>query len=207
MADSTPAPQKTSYVIGLTGNIATGKTTVARMLVELGAEHIDADRVAHQVMAPEGAAYADVVAAFGPEILRADDTIDRQALGAEVFEDPEALARLEALVHPAVREVVARQIRHSRAAVVVVEAIKLLESGMAADYDAVWVTHCPREVQRERLMAFRQMGRDAAEQRIDAQPPQAEKIACADVVIDTAGTLAETRLQVQAAWRNLGLDY
>jgi dephospho-CoA kinase len=189
----------------LTGNIATGKSTVAQMLVELGAEHIDADRVAHQVMAPSGAAYADVVAAFGKDLLRPDGTIDRQALGAQVFADPDALARLEASVHPAVRAVVARQIDRSAAPVVVVEAIKLLESGMAEAYDAVWVTTCPREVQRERLMTFRQMPRSEAEQRIDAQPPQAEKVARADVVIETTGTLVETRLQVQAAWRALGL--
>ncbi len=179
---------------------------MAQMLVELGAEHIDADRVAHRVMAPGGAAYDDVVTAFGPDILRANGSIDRQALGAQVFTDADALTRLEACVHPAVREAVARQIDHSAAPVVVVEAIKLLESGMAEDYDTVWVTTCPREVQRERLMTFRQLPRSEAEQRIDAQPPQEEKIARADVVIETTGTLAETRLQVQAAWRDLGLS-
>lgn len=188
------------YRIGLTGNIATGKTTVAQMLVALDAEHIDADRVAHEMMAPGEPAYAAVVEDFGGKILADDGTIDRRALGAIVFNDAEALAHLEADVHPPTIAEVNRRIACSNAPVVVVEAIKLLESGMAEQYDAIWVTTCPREQQIRRLMDDRNMSRSDAEQRVDAQPPSSEKIARANVVIDTGGTLAETRAQVHVAW-------
>ena len=133
-------PRRT--LIGLTGNIATGKSAVARMLASLGAAVIDADRVAHAVMAPGGAAYAAVVDAFGPEILNPGGTVDRRRLGDIVFRDPAALARLEAAVHPAVLLEVGRRIAAAEAGVVLVEAIKLIEAGMHRAYDAtVSYTH------------------------------------------------------------------
>lgn len=192
--------ERSTYRIGLTGNIATGKSTVAEMLVELGAAHIDADRVAHAVVAPDGPAYPAVVAAFGPEILKPNGEIDRRALGTRVFANPQALARLEALVHPPTIVEVNRRIAKSDAPVVVVEAIKLLESGMAEHYDAIWVTTCPRDEQIRRLMTYRGLDRAAAMARVDAQPPQAEKLSRADVIIDTHGPLEKTRTQVEAAW-------
>lgn len=190
-------------LIGLTGNIATGKSTVARMLADLGATVVDADRVAHEVMRAGTPVHAAVVEAFGPEILRPDGEIDRARLGAIVFSDPAALARLEAIVHPAVGEEVARRIAVAPTSVVVVEAIKLIESGMARICRAVWVTTCPFEEQVRRLMADRGLSREEAERRIRAQPPQEEKIARADVVIRTDTTLEETRAQVERAWRAL----
>ncbi len=188
------------YRIGLTGNIATGKSTVGRMLEGLGAERIDADEVAHAVISQDGSAYGPVLEAFGPEIQRPDGTIDRKALGAIVFSDPLALGRLESLVHPAVIRTVDRMIASSQARVIVVEAIKLLESGMAEHYDAVWVTTCSEATQLERLVRLRQLSRADAQRRISAQPTQAAKLSRADVVIDTGGSLAETLAQVQAAW-------
>jgi dephospho-CoA kinase len=188
------------YRIGLTGNIATGKSTVARMLSDLGAERIDADRVAHEMMAPGGPAYDAVIEDFGREVVADDGTIDRQALGAIVFNDAQALARLEADVHPPTIAEVNRRIARSDAPVVVVEAIKLLESGMAEHYNAIWVTMCSRDEQIERLMADRGLSRSEAERRVDVQPPPSEKIARADVVIDTSQTLDETRAQIRAAW-------
>ncbi len=188
------------YRIGLTGNIATGKSAVAQMLRDLGAEVLDADRLTHAALAPDGAAYPGVLAAFGNGILSVDGTIDRHALGALVFSDPAALARLEAIVHPLVIAEVDHRIALSRAAVVVVEAIKLLESGLAAGYDAIWVTTCPEALQLERLMATRHLTRDNALRRIHAQPPQSEKIARAAVVLHTDATLEQTRAQVLAAW-------
>ncbi len=188
-------------LIGLTGNIGTGKSTVARMLAELGAETIDADKVAHQVMRAGTRTHAAIVEAFGPDVLASDGEIDRSRLGALVFADPAALARLEAIVHPATLGAVARRIAASSAAVVVVEAIKLIEAGMAAAYDSLWVTTCRPEQQIQRITATRGLSRAEAEQRVRAQPPQEEKIARADVVIDTSGTLAWTREQVQAAWK------
>jgi dephospho-CoA kinase len=187
-------------LIGLTGNIGTGKSTVAAMLVELGAEAIDADRVAHEVMRAGTPAHRRVVEAFGPEILGPDGEIDRAKLGAIVFADPAALARLEAIVHPATLEAVGRRIASASAGVVVVEAIKLIESGMAGECDSVWVTTCRPGQQVRRMMGGRGLSRAEAEQRVRAQPPQEEKIARADVVIDTAGSLSWTRAQVRAAW-------
>lgn len=186
-------------LIGLTGNIATGKSAVAQMLAEMGATVIDADRVAHEVMRAGGPVYAAITAAFGAEIVDPDGEIDRRRLGERVFADPAALATLEAIVHPAVIEEVDRRIAAAPTGVVVVEAIKLIEAGMAGRYDSLWVTACPVETQVQRLMAGRGLSRQEALVRIQAQPPQEEKIARADVVIDTDCSLEETRAQVEAA--------
>ncbi len=204
-------------LIGITGNIGTGKSTVAHMLAELGADVIDADEVAHQVIRQGTPAYEQIVEKFGPEILAAGEEngerrmenggveIDRRRLGVIVFDDPEALAQLEAIVHPATLEEVERRIGASAADAVAVEAIKLIEAGMADDCDSVWVTTCRPEQQLRRIMAARDLGRAEAEQRIRAQAPPEEKIARADVVIDNSGSLAQTRAQVEAAWEQLGL--
>ena len=173
------------------------------MLSELGAEVIDADRIVHTVLAPDGAAYPAVVAAFGAGILAPDGTIDRRTLGDRVFADADALAQLERLTHPPVIAIIGERIAASAATVVVVEAIKLLESGVAADYEAIWVTTCPETAQLARLTKSRRLTREDALRRIHAQPPQAAKLARADVVIDTGGTLDETRAQVIAAWEAL----
>jgi dephospho-CoA kinase len=191
------------YTIGLTGNIATGKSTVGKMLVELGAQLIDADRVAHETMMPGGDAYKSVVATFGACILTTDGFIDRQKLGAIVFSEPQALQRLEALVHPPVITHIDRIISASSVKVIVIEAIKLIESGMADSYNAVWVTVCPESVQLTRLIKLRKLEREDALRRLSAQPPQEEKLARADVVIDTSGSMGDTRTQVREAWRRL----
>jgi dephospho-CoA kinase len=191
------------FLVGLTGNIATGKSVVARMLAGMGACVIDADQVAHEVMQPGGPAYGPVVDAFGSEILAADGTIDRAGLGAIVFRDPAALRRLEAAVHPATIAEVERRIAEAEEAVVVVEAIKLIEAGMHYRYDALWVVTAPRTLQIERLVATRGLkGKDAA-LRVDAQPPQAEKAALADVVIVNDGTMDDLREKVEAAWAQI----
>lgn len=195
-------PQK--VVIGLTGNIGVGKSTVMTMLAELGAKTIDADRVAHQVMEPGQPAYAQIIAAFGPEVAPAGGPIDRYRLGQVVFSNPEALARLEQIVHPAVFVHIQRLLRETTARVAVIEAIKLLEAGLSIQLcDTVWVVTAPREQQIERLMRFRGLSYGEAVLRIEAQPPQAEKAARADVVIENGGSPEETRLQVQRAWQNL----
>lgn len=194
-------PRRT--LIGLTGNIATGKSAVARMLAGLGATVIDADRVAHEVMEPGGAAYAAVVDAFGPEVLNPGGAVDRRRLGDIVFRDPAALARLEAAVHPAVLLEVGRRIAEAEADVVVVEAIKLIEAGMHRAYDALWVVTAPRRVQIERLVRERGMTHDEAALRVDAQLPQEEKAALADRVLVNDGTLAQLRARVEAAWEHL----
>ena len=188
-------------VIGLTGNIGSGKSTVLQMLAKLGAQIIDADKLAHEVIAPDGPAYAAVVDSFGQDILQAGRHIDRSKLGDIVFRDPQALARLEALVHPAVFARTQELIEQAEAQVVVVEAIKLLESGMARRlcYE-IWVVTCHPEQQLARVMAQRGLSEAEARLRMEAQPPQAEKIAQADVVIDNGGPREDTRRQVETAW-------
>jgi dephospho-CoA kinase len=207
---STPRP----LLIGLTGNISTGKSTVARMLVELGAEVIDADKTVHEVMRAGTPIHTQIVETFGSEILASDGEIDRKRLGAIVFADPVLLAQLEAIVHPATLNAISRRIAATSSDVVVIEAIKLIEAGhrpigadapvgMADTCDSVWVTACPAEQRIQRIMAGRGLNRAEAEQRVRAQSPQEEKIARADVVIDTSGTLEWTRTQVRAAWEQL----
>jgi len=188
------------YLIGLTGNIATGKSAVAHMLAERGAQAIDADGVAHKVMLYGTPTWRAVVDAFGPTILAAGGEIDRKQLGEIVFADPDALRQLEAIVHPATTRAVSAAIARATERVVVIEAIKLIEAGMHRAYHALWVTTCPPETQIARLMALRNLSEAEAWLRVKAQPPQAEKIALADVVIDTSGTLEDTRRQVTAAW-------
>jgi dephospho-CoA kinase len=211
MADQGAALQRKGptrpYVIGLTGNIASGKSLVGEILAQLGAEHLDADRLAHQVMAPNTTAWHEIVAAFGARIVGPEGKLDRQALGRVVFGDAAALARLEAIVHPRVIALTRQRIADSRAPVIVVEAIKLIESGMVRQFcNAVWVVIAPREVRLSRLIEQRGLSRTAAELRVDAQPPQEEKIAHADVVIDNGGTVEQTVRQIKRAWAEIGSE-
>ncbi len=194
------------FVIGLTGGIGTGKSTVLADLVALGAEGLDADQIARAVMAPDGPAYAAVVAEFGTEILAPDRTIDRPRLAARVFSEPAALARLEAIVHPAVAAVIAARVAATAAPVVVIEAIKLLEAGLSRQLcDEVWVTRCSRRQQIARLRVGRGMPEAEVRRRLAAQMPPRRMAAQADLVIDTSGTRGETGLQVVTAWAGRGL--
>jgi dephospho-CoA kinase len=189
------------YLIGLTGNIATGKSTVAAMLAELGATVIDADKVVHQVMRSGNPVFDQIIDAFGTDLVGVDGEIRRDRLGHIVFNNPDKLRRLEEIIHPATGVEVRRQVRLAETAVVVVEAIKLIEAGWQRMCQALWVTTCPRGQQIERLVNTRSLTLEDAQRRIDAQPPQSQKIRVADVVIDTSGTLAETRHQVERAWQ------
>jgi dephospho-CoA kinase len=185
------------YIIGLTGNIATGKSLVLRMLKELGADTIDADDLVHVLMRRGSPLYDSIVAEFGRYILDEDFEIDRSRLGNIAFCDPQALAHLEGITHPTVRREVERLITASRSSIVAVEAIKLIESGMADDCSAVWVVTAPEDTQLARLMARRKMTGPQAMLRIEAQPPQEEKVARADVVIDNSGDVVATWRAVQ----------
>jgi dephospho-CoA kinase len=179
-------------VIGLTGNIATGKSLVLRMLQELGASVIDADKLAHEVMAPNGPAYAAIVDTFGRFVVDANGLIDRNRLGRIAFAVPEAMAQLEAITHPAVRQEIADRINSASTPVVVIEAIKLFEGGLAEQCQSKWVVVAPPEMQLKRLVERRKMSPDLARQRITAQSSQQEKVAKADVVVDNSGDLAKT---------------
>jgi dephospho-CoA kinase len=187
------------YRIGLTGNIACGKSTVGRLLVERGAEYVDADRLVHALMEPGTPEHGQIVARFGPEIVTADGRIDRPRLGGIVFADPAALRDLEGILHPGVRAEIRRRLATSTAPIFVVDAIKLIEGGLAREMDAVWVVTCPRAEQVRRMMVERGLSEEQAEVRISAQNPQEEKVRQATVVIENGGTLADTERQVEAA--------
>ncbi len=190
--------------IGITGPIGCGKSTVAGWLGERsGVVVIDADVVAREVLEPGEPALDAVVARFGSELLRADGSLDRAALGRQVFADPGALADLEAIVHPAVRpRILAAMDRAATdgATAVVVEAIRLVEGGLAEICDEVWLVTCDREVQRARLVGRGSTEPDA-EQRMAAQAGLAERVRpAATRVIDTSGERGQTRAIVDAAF-------
>lgn len=191
------------YVIGLTGNIATGKSVVRRMLQHLGAFTIDADHLTHQAMQRGAPAYKPIVEKFGMFILDADKQIDRKALGNLVFSNPSALAELEAIVHPIVRQAVNTLVKRARQRVVVVEAIKLIEGELGQWVDTVWVVDASPSTQLARLTKDGKMSDADANTRMKAQNPQSEKIAKADVVIKNDGSVEETWKQVQEAWEDV----
>jgi len=193
------------YVIGLTGNIATGKSVVRKMLEHQGAIGIDADALSHQALAKGGPAYAQVLKAFGDWLLGPDGEINRATLGKVVFADPTALAKLESLVHPVVGQAVDFLVKRSQAKVVAIEAIKLIESGLAKDCDSIWVVNSPEAMQVLRLINKRKMPEDEAVQRIGAQSPQADKLKAAHVVITNTGSFEDTWTQVQNAFMKIGL--
>lgn len=191
------------YVIGLTGNIAVGKSVVRQMLQHLGAYTIDADGLTHRAMAVGAPAYKPIVETFGQFILDAEKNIDRNLLGSIVFARPDALAKLEAIVHPIVGQAVATLVSRAAQPVVVIEAIKLLEGDLAKAVDEVWVVDASPETQIKRLVGQRKMPEADARQRIAAQGAQADKIAKANVVIKNDGNVEETWKQVQVAWSSV----
>ena len=193
------------FVLGVTGNIAAGKSTVVRMLAEFGAEVIDADAVYHGLIVPDAPLWQALRDRFGDRILAPDRRIDRRALGGIVFADAAALADLDALTHPTVLAAIDAQVAASTATVVVIDAVKLIESGHADACDHVWLVVSEPARQVERLMRRNGLTRAEAERRVEAQPPLGPKLARADTVIDNNGTIDELHAQVEAAWRALPL--
>lgn len=190
------------YVIGLTGNIATGKSLVRRMLESLGAFGIDADALAHKVIKPGSQGYYHVVKEFGQSVLAPGGEVNRAKLGEIVFADPLALQRLEAVIHPLVGEQINTIISTVDSSTIVIEAIKLIEAGLDKQCDTLWVTWSITELQIARLMQSRRMDLEEAYRRISAQPPQAQKISKADQVIENNGSIQELRERVLQAWNN-----
>ncbi|WP_026256835.1 dephospho-CoA kinase [Actinopolymorpha alba] len=193
--------------VGLTGGIGSGKSEVARRLASYGAVLIDSDVLAREVVAPGTEGMAAVVEAFGDAVVAADGSLDRAALGRQVFADPAARRRLEAIVHPRVRaraaEIEAAAAADDPRAVVVHDIPLLVETGRADSFDVVVVVDLPEDLQVERLTKLRRMTPEDARARIAAQAPRERRLAAADVVIDNAGDLAALTGQVRALWRRL----
>ena len=194
-------------VIGLTGGMGSGKSTVSAMLAELGARVVDADKIGHFVYRPGSEGFQAVVEAFGLGVVAGDGTIDRARLGAIVFADPEARARLNAIVHPLIGAELAARIGAAREdgyeGPVVVEAAILIEAGWRAIVDQLWVVSVKRETAIARVVGSRNMSRADVERRIDTQLSDAERRRQADVVIENDGDVDALREQVEAAWRRV----
>jgi len=193
-------------VIGITGGIGSGKSTVAGFLANLGAVVIDADKVGHDVFAPNTEAWRDVVVAFGRQLLASDGEIDRKQLGEIVFNDPDALARLNQILHPRIQWMVQAQLdeyRQQGIKVVVLEAILLIEGGWASLVDEVWITLASQDTVLQRLEQRSGLTHEESLSRIRNQLPATERLQYADVVIDTDGSLDEVRETVMELWRQL----
>jgi len=184
-------------IIGLTGNIATGKSVVGQMLANSGGLEIDADVVANRMLYPGAPTFRPVIEAFGDGILTKNGRISRKKLGKLVFSDPKQLEKLEKIVHPEVTKSIKTRIEETSQSFVVIEAIKLLESDLFEICDVLWVSHASISHQMERLLKSRNLSKNDANDRIQAQPPQSEKLNRADVVIYTEGSFKQTWQQVQ----------
>ncbi|KJQ54929.1 dephospho-CoA kinase [Microbacterium sp. SA39] len=194
-------------LIALTGGIASGKSTIARRLAERGAIIVDADQIVRDVQAPGSPVLQRIAETFGDEVIGSEGALDRAALGAKVFGDPALLKQLNAIVHPAVRAESQRRFEAALAgdahAVVVYDVPLLVEARVDDPWDTIVVAHAPASERLRRLVELRGMDERAAQERIDAQVSDEQRLAIADVVIDTAGDLAETHAQTDALWERI----
>ena len=194
-------------LIALTGGIASGKSTIAGRLAEHGAVIVDADAIVRDVQRPGSPVLAEIAAQFGADVLTSDGSLDRAALGARVFGDDDAVKRLNAIVHPAVRTESARRFAAAYAAdpraVVVYDVPLLVEARVEDPWQLVIVAHAPADVRAERLVALRGLSPADAAARIASQVPDEARLRIADVVIDTAGALDDTLRQVDELWERL----
>ena len=194
-------------LIALTGGIASGKSTIARRLAERGAVVVDADQIVRDVQAPGTPVLAAIAETFGAEVITADGSLDRAALGAKVFGDAEQLAQLNAIVHPAVRAESQRRFDEAMSAdpetVVVYDVPLLVEARVDDPWDLIVVAHAPVQERRRRLVEIRGMAEQAAQERIDAQVSDERRLTIADVVIDTSGPLEQTLAQTDELWERI----
>jgi len=195
-------------IIGITGNIGSGKSTVSRRLAELGAEVIDTDNLSREVVAPGTSGLEMIVREFGPGVLNEKGELDRPKMASIVFDHPEARLRLEAIIHPAVHESVQESISAYRAGcgkspALVVEVPLLIESGWHKMMDETWVVTVGEDTQIKRVMTRSGISEEAVLKRIKAQMPQEEKCKFADRIISNDGPLGETLSQVDALWHEL----
>ena len=189
-------------VIGLTGGIGTGKSEVARILEEIGAYIIDADRLGHSAYLPHSEIWEEVVKEFGDGVLLPDEEIDRKKLGSIVFNDPVQLAKLNEIMHPRMGQMVANIIEGLDAEVVVVEAALLLEAGWDALVDEVWCTGASEDVVIDRLKARNGLDKEEAQKRINAQMSVDERKSRSQVMIENNGDLAQLTTVIEKIWEN-----
>jgi dephospho-CoA kinase len=193
-------------VIGLTGGIGSGKSTVAGFLAALGAAVVDLDKVGHEVIQSGSPVFKQVVGEFGKDILDTRGEIDRSRLAKIVFQDPGALARLDRIVHPAIDKVIDERIAEYRrrgVKVALLEAAAMLEAGKAGQADEIWVTTASEETVLRRLRARSGYSEEEMKARIRSQLSDRERIKEADVVIDTSGSLQDVKARVKEEWRRL----
>ena len=194
-------------LIGLTGGIASGKSVVAARLAEHGAVVVDADRIAREVVEPGSPALARIAEEFGDEIIASDGSLDRAALGALIFESPEKRAALNAITHPAVgsrsKELFVAAAAANPDAIVVYDVPLLVEAGRTDEFDLIVVVNASTETRLNRMVELRGMTRDEAMHRLNSQATNTERLAIADVVIDSNGTLEQTLEQADALWEKL----
>ncbi|HVN90270.1 MAG TPA: dephospho-CoA kinase [Candidatus Binataceae bacterium] len=194
-----------TITIGVTGGIGSGKSTVTKILAELGAPVIDADKVGHAIYQPDGPAYADMIAAFGEGIMAPDRTIDRKKLGPIVFADPAALKRLNSIVHPKMfarmREMIDGMRAEGERKPIVVEAAILIEANWQPLFDEIWLVTTSKEKVIDRVERERGLQREQTEARIKAQLSDEERLQYASEVIANDGTLDELRSRVTTLWQ------
>jgi len=194
-------------VIGLTGGIASGKSTVAGILADLGARIIDADKIAREIVEPGKPAWEEIKLTFGPQYLKFDGSIDRRALGNLIFSDATARQKLNAITHPLIKKEIADRIavyrKQEPSGVIVIEAPLLLEAGMQPMVDEIWVVTAPEEVRLKRLMARDNLSWGAALQRLKSQLPEEERLKYATRIIDTSKDIATTTAIIKSIWQEL----
>jgi dephospho-CoA kinase len=196
------------FLLGLTGNIACGKSTVGQLLAErFGADYVDADRLVHALYAAETVETRAIADRFGHDLLMDDGTIDRRRLGDTVLVDRAALADLEGILNPGVRRAIDDRIARASAPVLVLDAIRLIEGGLAERCDTIWVVVCTQDAQMQRLQASRGMTAEQAALRIVAQSPAEDKVRLAHAVITNQGSVEDLAKQVDAAWRQTVLSH
>lgn len=199
--------QNNMKVIGLTGSIGSGKSTVAAILSENGAYIIDADKVGHELYYKRGPAWEALIAAFGDEVLDDDGNIDRSKLAAMVFRDNERLSILNAIVHPLIKQEVSRRLNNARQAgirLAIVEAALLIEAGWHEMVDEVWLVTADEEVRLRRIMQRNGISADEARRRVQSQIPDAEKAKYADIIIANNGSIDDLKRKVEEVLKREG---